>query len=48
VHSKQKETINGVGERAGNAALEELIMTLVIKDLPFFTNRQSHYITDLS
>jgi 2-isopropylmalate synthase len=41
-------TINGVGERAGNAALEEIIMTLVIKDLPFFTTVNPIYITDLS
>ena len=38
-------TVNGIGERAGNAALEELIMTLnVRKDmLPFTTNiKQKH------
>ncbi|MDB5145199.1 MAG: 2-isopropylmalate synthase [Mucilaginibacter sp.] len=41
-------TINGVGERAGNAALEEIIMTLMIKDLPFFTTVNPVYISDLS
>lgn len=38
-------TVNGIGERAGNAALEELIMTLnVRKDmLPYTTNiKQKH------
>jgi 2-isopropylmalate synthase len=41
-------TINGVGERAGNAALEEIIMTLMIKDLPFFATVNPVYISDLS
>ncbi len=32
-------TINGIGERAGNASLEELVMTLVVRQdtLPFLT-----------
>lgn len=41
-------TINGVGERAGNAALEELIVTLLIKDLPISTNVNPTYIGELS
>jgi len=33
-------TINGIGERAGNASLEEIVMALVTRGdlLPFFTN----------
>ena len=40
-------TINGLGERAGNAALEEVVMTLKVKKdlMPFHTNVKSEYIT---
>lgn len=41
-------TINGVGERAGNTALEELIVTLLIKDLPISTNVNPNYIGKVS
>ena len=40
-------TINGLGERAGNAALEEVVMALKVRGdaMPYFTNIES---TDLS
>ena len=43
-------TINGLGERAGNAALEEIVMTLKVKKdlMPFYTNVKSEYITKAS
>tara|TARA_Y100000590_G_scaffold164519_1_gene188494 strand:+ start:433 stop:1989 length:1557 start_codon:yes stop_codon:yes gene_type:complete len=43
-------TINGLGERAGNAALEEVVMTLKVKKdlIPYHTNIQSEYITKAS
>ena len=43
-------TINGLGERAGNAALEEVVMTLKVKKdlMPFHTNVKSEYITKAS
>jgi 2-isopropylmalate synthase len=43
-------TINGIGERAGNAALEEVVMTLKVKKdlMPFHTNVKSEYITKAS
>ena len=43
-------TINGLGERAGNAALEEVVMTLKVKKdlMPFHTNVKSEYITKVS
>lgn len=41
-------TINGVGERAGNAALEEIIMTLKTKDLPVVTDVNPKHISKLS
>ncbi|MDC1047290.1 2-isopropylmalate synthase [Alphaproteobacteria bacterium] len=43
-------TINGLGERAGNAALEEIVMTLKVKKdlMPFYTNIKSEYITKAS
>ena len=43
-------TINGLGERAGNAALEEVVMTLKVKKdlIPFHTNVKSEYITKAS
>ncbi|MDA9632813.1 2-isopropylmalate synthase [Pelagibacteraceae bacterium] len=43
-------TINGLGERAGNAALEEIVMTLKVKKdlMPFHTNVKSEYITKAS
>ena len=43
-------TINGLGERAGNAALEEVVMTLKVKKdlVPFHTNVKSEYITKAS
>lgn len=46
--SQAEGTINGVGERAGNAALEEIVMTLIIKDLPVFTTVDPSYISKLS
>ncbi|WP_104381299.1 2-isopropylmalate synthase [Sphingobacterium sp. HMA12] len=42
-------TINGVGERAGNAALEEIILTLIVKEnLGFATGIDPKYIVELS
>lgn len=43
-------TINGLGERAGNAALEEVVMTLKVKKdlIPFHTKVKSEYITKAS
>ena len=43
-------TINGLGERAGNASLEEVVMTLKVKKdlIPFHTNIKSEYITKAS
>ncbi len=42
-------TINGLGERAGNAALEEVVMILKQhKDLLFNTNIKSELLTDIS
>lgn len=46
--SQAEGTVNGVGERAGNAALEEIIMTLMIKDLPVYTTVNPIYISKLS
>lgn len=46
--SQAEGTLNGVGERAGNAALEEIIMTLIIKDLPVYTTVNPVYISKLS
>jgi 2-isopropylmalate synthase len=43
-------TINGLGERAGNAALEEVVMTLKVKKdlIPFHTNIKTESITKVS
>ena len=43
-------TINGLGERAGNAALEEIIMALRTRPdrLPYHSNVKSEYITKAS
>ena len=41
-------TINGVGERAGNAALEEIISILMVKDLPVFADINPVFIGELS
>ncbi|MFL2661449.1 MAG: 2-isopropylmalate synthase [Alphaproteobacteria bacterium] len=43
-------TINGIGERAGNAALEEVVMCLKTRSdkLPFYTNVDSKKITNIS
>lgn len=41
-------TINGVGERAGNTALEEIIVALLIKDLPIYTDVKPVFIGKLS
>ena len=43
-------TVNGLGERAGNAALEEIVMTLKVKKdlIPFHTSVKSEYITKAS
>jgi 2-isopropylmalate synthase len=42
--------INGIGERAGNTALEEVIMALRVRgdSLPFFTNIRTEHITRAS
>jgi 2-isopropylmalate synthase len=42
-------TINGIGERAGNTSLEEVIMTLKVhKDLGFYTNIDTEMLSPLS
>jgi 2-isopropylmalate synthase len=43
-------TINGLGERAGNAALEEIVMTLKVKKnlMPFHTDIRTKHITKAS
>ncbi len=43
-------TINGLGERAGNAALEEIVMTLKVKKdlIPYHTDIQTESITKAS
>ena len=43
-------TINGLGERAGNAALEEIVMTLKVRKelMPFHTNIKNESITKAS
>tara|TARA_Y100000590_G_scaffold411607_1_gene505823 strand:+ start:329 stop:1885 length:1557 start_codon:yes stop_codon:yes gene_type:complete len=43
-------TINGLGERAGNAALEEIVMTLKVKKdlMPFHTDIKTESITKAS
>lgn len=43
-------TINGLGERAGNAALEEVVMTLNVKKdlIPFHTNIKTESIIKIS
>ncbi len=43
-------TINGLGERAGNAALEEVVMALRVRNdvLPFVTNIQTTHLARLS
>ncbi len=43
-------TINGLGERAGNAALEEIVMALRVRNniLPFYTDIKSENITKTS
>ena len=43
-------TINGLGERAGNAALEEVVMTLNVKKdlIPFHTDIKTESITKVS
>jgi 2-isopropylmalate synthase len=43
-------TINGIGERAGNAALEEIVMSINTRNdaLPFWTNVDPRYITRAS
>lgn len=41
-------TINGVGERAGNTALEEVIVTLFIKNLPIYTDVNPVFIGEIS
>jgi len=43
-------TINGLGERAGNAALEEVVMALKVKKnlIPFHTDIKTEYITKIS
>lgn len=46
--SQAEGTINGVGERAGNTALEEIIATLLIKDLPISADVNPIFIGQLS
>lgn len=46
--SQAEGTINGVGERAGNTALEEIIATLLIKDLSISTDVNPIFIGQLS
>ncbi|HZT74562.1 MAG TPA: 2-isopropylmalate synthase [Terriglobales bacterium] len=43
-------TVNGIGERAGNAALEEIVMALHVRRdaLPFFTNIKTEMLVPLS
>ena len=43
-------TINGLGERAGNAALEEIVMAIKVKKdlIPFHTSIKSEFITKAS
>ena len=43
-------TINGIGERAGNAALEEVVMAINVRGdrLPFFTNIDARMLTQAS
>ncbi len=43
-------TINGLGERAGNAALEEIVMTLKVKKdlMPYHTDIKTEFITKAS
>src|SRR5271157_5892547 len=43
-------TINGLGERAGNAALEEIVMAMKVRHdlMPFVTNIQTEVITKAS
>jgi 2-isopropylmalate synthase len=42
-------TINGIGERAGNTSLEEVIMTLKVhKDLGFYTNINTKMLAPMS
>lgn len=43
-------TINGIGERAGNAALEEIVMALKVRNdiLPFETGIDTRHITKMS
>jgi 2-isopropylmalate synthase len=42
--------INGIGERAGNAALEEIVMALKVRgdQLPYFTGAETQHITRAS
>jgi len=51
VGARQVEcTINGIGERAGNASLEEIVMALQVRSdiLPYYTNIKTEYLTDVS
>ena len=43
-------TINGLGERAGNASLEEIVMTIKTRSdiLPYTTSVQTEYFTEIS
>jgi 2-isopropylmalate synthase len=43
-------TINGIGERAGNAALEEVVMAMRVRNdkLPYFTNIDATMLTRAS
>ena len=41
-------TINGIGERAGNTALEEVVMVIKKRKQHYFTNIQAHLLTETS
>jgi len=43
-------TVNGIGERAGNAAMEEVVMALRVRNdvLPYYTDVVSEHITQVS
>ena len=43
-------TVNGIGERAGNASLEEIVMAIKVRGdiLPYRTGIKTEYLTDVS
>lgn len=49
VQGKLNVTVNGIGERAGNTAIEEIVMTLKTRnDLNFETNINTKKINEIS